>query len=1224
MPFDPAFDSIKNRVYIVGCFNDTKQKRGKFYLLGNHANGADGGQRPSVSFDNFIELLQPQVSERESGVIDEKNWFFRIGERPEVGADLLAGPGFPGESIFTTVKEELSKYAELLRNLVNVDFEAFAVYKSNLQAPGARHGVWLPPGLLGMFIEGLADNWLLSGSNPDPARTMIGFTEWNAANNAGGGADGLLRELRDWSRTRFSENNHFKNRVQSLQRLSQICKSRTLLKLLVYWPYRHILDKARTVWRIAKDKNPGDNAITNAGQSQRHDEWDVLLATGWINKQSLQEVEGDSLASARQQLQQLRTQYQDGHEPILAPSIKRDPIDIRKKQIEDQVKGWVELYKCDDLAAINANEVTRIKGLLRCPDDAGWNDAIQTAKEYQQLWDLGPSSEQKARGKRLRDNSAETFARLAVRESFNPLFQAPNFDPSHLPPIYESEFMAIYAWCLLQGAPQAMDELRAIGRAKSIEYQTAGGDDFRSEAAKTARGKLQFKVGSEANKKIIELTKRQGNHFKIAEVEPAVRAFVYGVSEQVHKMPGSQSLLYLLRYSPNLAGAGQATMARDEHWRVVMRAGIEGEILSTADQAASKFNDNAERQNVPERKVEVKRKNFRTQAAGGPPPNAATPANQQEDKKDDQSREPLRPDNPFQVDFKKGTKDDSNAVTAPDTSKLEQEIAEFLIKADEEGKLLQAAKEDAVKRQETAKKDLNSVDARSKEQAQKHLEQAELDLKKNSKGEKPVEVDFEVADTVLNELAKENAKRFQEAWRTIFDHVSGAGRNDDDLKNALNRLLLVELLLVTQNHLEADKFQWLDLQLLLDMVGAGDLKTFLAKHSLTEYSDVLDGAKGVSERLRELEKHAEDSLLAMRQIVSDLHGMKHFLTSANNSSDAQVIIFNGTADEYFAALKEHNLNAENANGNLWLELFTGNNGESSPSFLAPACVYFTSMAFPGGESEKQHLASNLETLGLRQGNRAMALPPSLVDAEPLVGPDPARWPGSFSNPLDTVPLHFIGPSPWLRSPAVSHNFSTVIPSGYLMLIRLVNSSGTLPQVDSRPLTDNATSFYINLRKTQGQLFPTDGTNLASAFALKSGQASFALTYNLYLCLLDALIKNAQGLRGQPNAQTLVQLFRGPHARPNANGFPQSLWDWIAFVDRPEDASRIRSANAFVAPVVGDWTRLWWHPIVVSDSNTLDSLKTFLMTSKTKGKVDPTGPSFTSDIVGWLDKIVARY
>ena len=58
-------------------------------------------------------------------------------------------------------------------------------------------------------------------------------------------------------------------------------------------------------------------------------------------------------------------------------------------------------------------------------------------------------------------------------------------------------------------------------------------------------------------------------------------------------------------------------------------------------------------------------------------------------------------------------------------------------------------------------------------------------------------------------------------------------------------------------------------------------------------------------RFNELSRLASSSLDSMRLLVSELHGMKRLLDGCGQ--DKQIVIFNGTADEYLSAVQEENL-----------------------------------------------------------------------------------------------------------------------------------------------------------------------------------------------------------------------------------------------------------------------------------------------------------------------------
>jgi hypothetical protein len=274
----------------------------------------------------------------------------------------------------------------------------------------------------------------------------------------------------------------------------------------------------------------------------------------------------------------------------------------------------------------------------------------------------------------------------------------------------------------------------------------------------------------------------------------------------------------------------------------------------------------------------------------------------------------------------------------------------------------------------------------------------------------------------------------------------------------------------------------------------------------------------------------------MRLLVSELHGMRRLLDGCGQ--DKQIVIFNGTAEEYLNTVQEENLTDSvptDEGGRTparFLELSIGA-GSPSLSFFAPACVYFTTLAFPGGSRlQKQRLAEWLTSIplcGHDARSYAMALPPMLMDLGTLSGPTAGEWwkadwqTGQPENPLANVPLHFVGPSPWLRGPDARagrtglNRFTTVLPAGYLFLLRLLKQRISFDKTANSMGPDDSFIFNISLFDKPYR------DNIEAAFSISKQKPSFIVTMNLYLALMDALVSHWQ--RASPQSAIRVSGWR---------------------------------------------------------------------------------------------------
>jgi hypothetical protein len=496
-------------------------------------------------------------------------------------------------------------------------------------------------------------------------------------------------------------------------------------------------------------------------------------------------------------------------------------------------------------------------------------------------------------------------------------------------------------------------------------------------------------------------------------------------------------------------------------------------------------------------------------------------------------------------------------------------------------------------------------------------------------------VDFTIGDAEEVAIAVWASGLFQEAWQTILKTVSSQPTNEV-LKQRLRRLLLTEFFLVAQQRLNADKDQWLDLKLLLDLVGSGTIEEFLEKHSLTTYSDRLDNAYGLAGRFNELSRLASSSLDSMRLLVSELQGMKRLLDGCGQ--DKQIVIFNGTAEEYLSAVQEENLTdgVPTEDGSRtparFLELSVGA-GSPSQSFFAPACVYFTTLAFPAGSRlQKHNIAEGLRSMplcGHDARSYALALPPMLMDLGTLTGPTAGEWwkadwqIGQPENPLATVPLHFVGPSPWLRGPDANagrtglNRFTTVLPAGYLFLLRLLKQRIGFDKSANSMGPDEPFVFNISLFDKPYR------DNLEAAFRIMDQKPSFIITMNLYLALMDSLVRHWQVASG-------AEFVEGLAARvPPAEGVARALWYHVAFDNAAQpsvNAKRVRQeeSRAFVSDPENRWDDLWWNPMIVRDEGTGAATMTPMALFDMNAGNRRSGITIGADLTGWLLSVLRRY
>lgn len=1251
MPFSSILASAKKRIYIVGLFNDSDldEKRRKFFLLGKLPRGVSvtrgGDHSETISFPSFLKLLRPQSSRTESGLLDETNWFFRIGDRPAAqgdesgttqnsdyddplrqgsGGTLFLGSkdtdGFPGQNIFNSVVSDLKGYRNLLHSLVNDHFEEFANTLAATAFGTWRYPAPLPVGLLQRFVEGIADNSIFSADRGavgegDGAELIEGIGVWattNGVKSTESAAVTLLSSLESWSRARLDTNKHFGQLVKSFQKLSQVVRSRTLLKLLTFWPYQHLLQNARKVWNSV----PNRSALPELKHYQpwgNYKGWDFDLATAWINDAPL-----DSSKPQNRELEKLRRQHEEAHRPALAKPIQRDLERTCQQQVEQHIQGWTWLYRCDNLNSLPATEIKSIQSLLECSDDQSWKKALAVAAAYHKLWDI-PGADPARMTNRRRDQAA-TFARLAVVDAFGALFRVPAFDASYLSGIYIDTFMSVFMGCLIEGRTENRDKLRSVGNVQSEKYQQT----WKTDSLKD-RASIRNLVSLDSQSAAIEIAGQNHVAQQLAEIEPAVRAFAYGVPALLRRAsPKRNGMRFLLRYAPRVVGAGN-TGAHADLIRV-MREGLETDYLEVVQQAVKEYDleHKVSEPTVVQSTLVVETAESSSQRKAETPPSVPLHL-------------PAKPSGsggttPAGGKASSGKAEDGSPIGLDRPSLIEQ---------------VRARLASGTKQKKTP---VSSAKAGGSESPPSGATPAKVE----GSGTPPVSIRHSISEKDAELIAGLNAERFQQAWDLILQLADAAGASANSQKD-LNALLLTELLLVSQNELPQGSDYWLDLQRLIDLVQSGSLNDFLQKHTLSKYSNELGDAKGLTGVFGELERFANQSLQSMRQIVSDLYGMRALLKGLD--SESQVVIFNGTAEEFLTEIEEQNLTQtpDDSPKHYLNPAMSGSPGNTE--LFLPGCIYFSSLAFPvsGGASlpSKAELQSKLANLRLRNDDFDMILPPCIVDLGTLSG-DACRiksvdgsenwWSldaGNLPNPLTSVPLHYVGPSPWWRRLGPHDNFSTVIPAGYLFLRKLIQdcdgNSQPLASVESgqsvsvSPLTisvgrviPGAPAYVFNLAEQKA----TCWSNLTPAFNIHEARASFALTFNFYLAFVHALMSRTPEERKLPLQKTLERLIATEPPGPESR-FLHELWQLLAFDNGKANyqfagASRARQSEIGYLQAGGEWNKLWWSPRMVIQKE-LGQRELSLPGWFDSNGVEAAGRSSVPvDWWGWLNTLASRY
>lgn len=306
-----------------------------------------------------------------------------------------------------------------------------------------------------------------------------------------------------------------------------------------------------------------------------------------------------------------------------------------------------------------------------------------------------------------------------------------------------------------------------------------------------------------------------------------------------------------------------------------------------------------------------------------------------------------------------------------------------------------------------------------------------------------------MTDGVFTGRLAEQLKAFEKTLHLIYTRYK---KNPDktSFRNKVDRLTMINLMLLFQKDLGLGKVQSSLYQLLLDVIQNTESdnpspQQFLAKHSLTEYFDDDFDQRGFTSLVAILRVQAVESLKNTVHFVSELRGVKYLMDKAKSDLDAEIIVVNADAEAFLDWLQSDNLKM-NSRGRMRSGGLTTRPG-ASESVIQPALIYMTDLAFNADVGKSKWLKERLAKFGLSvppgQEMASLLLPPICVSTSADEGWQAEADDLAVAGNAAPAGVVVVGPSPRLNR--ADDGFPTVLPAGYLFCAHVLTPA-------SKPLT----------------------------------------------------------------------------------------------------------------------------------------------------------------------------
>jgi hypothetical protein len=366
-------------------------------------------------------------------------------------------------------------------------------------------------------------------------------------------------------------------------------------------------------------------------------------------------------------------------------------------------------------------------------------------------------------------------------------------------------------------------------------------------------------------------------------------------------------------------------------------------------------------------------------------------------------------------------------------------------------------------------------------------------------------------------------KAYEQILFLIYQrYAENQGNKIDGFSNGVDRLTLVNMMLLSQKELGLGTVSSNLLQLLMDMVEHLDREnpdpmSFIRKVSLTRYFDNkkldLDGdVWGITNLRKTLEAQYFDNLEETQAFVSELWGIRYLMGKLKNDDRSEVIVVNATADEFISWIRRNSLSPHaEAGGNFQLKKLLG---VQAGECIQPGLVYLTDSAFPlkapptvdeeddakrlqrEQQSAKEHFVRSLSGMNLCNEQLRVLLPPMCIST-PGFGEEGWSDVGrSVATAAMTIPapVAIVGPSAFLNNP--SDYFRTYLPAGYMFAVHFLSKSTT-----QSIIIDNVAASSQGRFRVVGYSPQMHETLDSVLWPLSHGDTyGFAVDYYLYMIL----------------------------------------------------------------------------------------------------------------------------
>jgi hypothetical protein len=405
-----------------------------------------------------------------------------------------------------------------------------------------------------------------------------------------------------------------------------------------------------------------------------------------------------------------------------------------------------------------------------------------------------------------------------------------------------------------------------------------------------------------------------------------------------------------------------------------------------------------------------------------------------------------------------------------------------------------------------------------------------------------------LADTKFVGGLTADLQAFEKTLHLIYTRY-GENADKRTFRNKVERMTLINMMLLFKKDLGLGQVCSNLYQLLIDMVlhldpQNPDPKEFLREKSLTLYFDNADVENGGITELRQtLEVQGVRSLQNIVNFVSELRGIKYLMDMVAPDPDAEVVVVNGTADEFINWLARDNLTPGEGIGRLRSGMIVKTN-QASDSAIPPGMAYLTDIAFPSGGKKAwiEKLASG--SFSMQNQGLSLLLPPLCISTPTQDKNDLWFREGESAAAAASAapaPIVVVGPSPFLNPPG--DGFPTVLPAGYLFCAHLLSSPAQ--HVTNRNVAQQSRGRFRIVG--YGAAPMRDSLNRILWGEGEKDSYAFAVDFYLYIVLTVLATAARYGGTQKPNLKSFFPCFHDSEMVLNKSNYNSSKDLNIGFI-----------------------------------------------------------------------------